>query len=123
MKSSVPAVIGVAMKPGGDGVEPDAGADPLRRHRLPAHPAGEGQLAGAVGAHAVPGDGAGGGLVAGQARLDVLERQARLRGGRVRADGDGAGVGPAGEERPQPVEGGDGAEVVDRRRRGRRRRG
>ena len=56
-----------------------------------------------------------------EARGDELGRDAGLGRRRVRADGDGRGVGPGGEELAQAREQLDGPEVVDRRRAGCRR--
>ena len=106
-------VMGVAMRPGATAFNRIPAPAHDVRHRVPSHPAGQGQLRRGVGAHAVAGHVEGGGLVPGQAGLDDSERDPGLGRRGVRADGHGAGRVGGRQERTQALERGDRAEVVD----------
>ena len=97
----------------GDRVEPDARPDPRRRRSLAPHPPGQRQLGGRV-VDDLARRGAGRGLVAPQAGVDDPGVDALHGRRRVGADGHRGRVGAPRQQRAQPVERGDGPEVVDR---------
>ena len=100
---------------GRDGVQSDAGADPLGRHRVPTHPPGKRELGSHVRGASVSVSRrvTGGCFIAGQDQLDKLFGERRGRRARVRADCNRARVGAALEQRPQTRQGCDRAVVID----------
>ena len=101
---------------GRDRVERDAGARPLRRRCVAPHPPAERGLRDRVGAErlALTGERACRLFVAVEATGDEILVETGLARGGVRADGDGRGIGAVRQQRSQPREQLDGAEVVHR---------
>src|SRR6266850_2344792 len=99
-----------------DRVHADPGADPLPLHRVVPHVQVDGRLARAVGQRR-PGlvrELSGPALLPGQTELQQLGRRVGYHGRGARAHADDGGIAGARQGGAQPLQQGDGAEVIDR---------